>query len=354
MRTLNKTFNLELKRIAHNRIYSLTLFVFPTISLLFFLCYFSKSGIRELPIVVIDQNKSVLSQKLVDMIDATASVSVDYNIADFNIATSLIRRGDAYALVVIPPNFEGDILSARAANVVLYNSGANISTNGFIEKDIQTSVTSFGAGIELQRGIPLPEIMPITFEKHILFNPYLNYTYYIAPCFMAMMIMIFTMLSTVYAVAQTNIKEFKSLVGKIAPTTFTMWFFALIMLYMLYSILGVPLEGNRWLLIISTLLFVVVYQAVAIFFVGITHNRELALPLGGGYSVLAFTFSGLTFPTMAMFPILKVASHLFPFTYYMKIVIDQAIRGADSRESIINMCYMGIFLLLPLTIYRRL
>jgi hypothetical protein len=55
-----------------------------------------------------------------------------------------------------------------------------------------------------------------------------------------------------------------------------------------------------------------------------------------------------------MFPILKVASHLFPFTYYMKIVIDQAIRGADSRESIINMCYMGIFLLLPLTIYRRL
>ena len=354
MRTLNKTFNLELKRIAHNRIYALTLFVFPTISLLFFFCYFSKNDIRELPIVVIDQSKSSLSQKLIEMIDATASVSADYNIDDINIATSLIRRGKAYALVIIPSNFESDILSTRATKVVLYNSGANISTNGFIEKDIQTTVSTFSAGIELQRGIPLPEIMPITFEKHILFNPYLNYSYYIAPCFMAMMIMIFTMLSTVFAIAQTKIKGIKSLLGKIAPTTITMCFYALIMLFLLYSIMDVPLKGNKWLLITSTLLLVIVYQAVAIFFTGITRNRELALSLGGGFSVLAFTFSGLTFPTMAMFPILKVTSHIFPFTYYMKIVIDQAIRGADSRESIISMCCMAIFLLLPLTIYRRL
>jgi hypothetical protein len=38
----------------------------------------------------------------------------------------------------------------------------------------------------------------------------------------------------------------------------------------------------------------------------------------------------------------------------MKIVIDQAIRSADSGKSLIEMSYMAIFLLLPPTIYRRL
>ena len=354
MRQIIKAFNLELRRIFQSRIYTLTLFLFPAISLLFFLCYFSKSGIRELPIVVIDQSKSNLSEKLIEMISATASVKIAYNTSSYNEGISLIRRGKAYAVVVIPPQFEHDILSARPTEVMMYNSGANISTNGFIEKDIQSVVTTFSAGIELQRATPLAKIMPVRFEKHILFNPYLDYAYYLAPCFMAMMIMIFTMLSTTFAVAQRGIEGAGYLLGKVLPTTFIMWFYALVMLLILFVVIGVPLNGNRWLLILATLLFVAVYQAIALFFVGITRNRELSLSLGGGYSVLAFTFSGLTFPTMAMFPILKAASYLFPFTYYMDIVIDQAIRGSAYEDTLIKMGCMSIFLLLPFTIYRRL
>lgn len=354
MRQFILLFRSELRRIWRDKTYFALLLILPTLSLLFFVCYFSGSGIRELPIAVVDNSKSNLSNKLVEMIDATASSKVCYTASNNKEALSLIRRGRVYAAVIIPHSFEADIVSGVTTKVALYNSGANISTNGFIAKDIQSVVTTFGAGIELQRGATLAEVMPIKFNKHILFNPYLNYAYYIAPCFMSMMTMIFTLLATVYAVAERRCNSATELMSRVAPTTLIMSIFSLITLLVLFRILGVPLVGSKWVIVFSTLLFIVVYQAIAILFVGITKSRHLSLSLGGGYSVLAFTFSGLTFPTMAMFPPLKWASYLFPFTYYMDVLVDQTLRGSSSINTIESIGYMSLFLLLPLLIRKRL
>ena len=85
-------------------------------------------------------------------------------------------------------------------------SGVNILTNGLITKDLQTTVTTFGVGIQLQilmkQGLTeaqaMSQAMPVRFDKHVLFNPYTNYGYYLSPSFMPMMIMIFTVLATVF------------------------------------------------------------------------------------------------------------------------------------------------------------
>ncbi|MBQ2424691.1 MAG: ABC transporter permease [Alistipes sp.] len=353
MRQFTISFNDEIKRIASDKIYCALLFILPAISLLFFVCYFSGDSIRELPIVVVDNNKSTLSRKLIEMIDATSCARVDYIAASSDEAFSIIRKGRAYAAVIIPHSFQADIITNTPTKVALYNSGVNISTNGFIAKDIQSVVATFSAGIELQRGVPFAKIMAVGFDKHILFNPYLSYTYYLSPCFMPMMITIFTMLATAYAIAQREGREICTLLGRIFPTTLTMWIFAAIMLIFLFRVLGVPLKGSKWIVLLSTLLLVTVYQAIAILFTALTHNRHLSLSLGGGYSVLAFTLSGLTFPTMAMFPILKFVSHLFPFTFYMKIMVDQAIRGT-SGNSATDIGYMSLFLLLPILVRKRL
>ncbi len=354
MRQFIHSFNSELKRICSDRTYFTLLLILPTLSLLFFVCYFSGSGIRELPVAVVDNSRSNLSNKLVEMIDTTSSAKVDYTANSSTEALSLIREGKAYAAVVIPRSFEADIISGTPTNIALYNSGTNISTNGFLAKDIQSVVATFSAGIELQRGATLADVMPVRFDKHILFNPYLNYAYYLAPCFMPMMIMIFTLLATVYAVAERKSGSCATLIVRVAPTTIVMWFFATIMLLLLFRVLDVPLCGNRWIVTLTTLLFITVYQSIALFFVGVTKSLHLSLSLGGGYSVLAFTMSGLTFPTMAMFPLLKAASYLFPFTYYMDIMVDQALRGSSTINTIESIGYLSLFLLLPLLIRKRL
>ncbi|MBQ9138607.1 MAG: ABC transporter permease [Alistipes sp.] len=354
MRRFATAFRVELKRIVNDRAYLAIITVLPAVALLFFYCYFSGSGVEQLPIVVVDNSSSSLSERLVNMIDATRSVSVDYKATDQSEAMALINSGKAYAAVVIPADFERNILRGEQAVVALYNSGANISTNGFIEKDIATVVATFSAGIELNRGRTMAQIMPIRLNRRVLFNPYLNYGYYLAPCFMPMMVMIFTVLATVMATAERRTESLAQLMGRVAPTTIAMSIFAILMLLIIFRAIGTPLRGSATMIVAATLLLIAVYQTVALLFVGVTHSRHLALSLGGGYSVVAFTLSGLTFPTMAMALPLRALSYLFPFTYYMEIVVDQALRGASWEVSMARIGYMSLFLLLPALIYRRL
>ncbi len=88
--------------------------------------------------------------------------------------------------------------------------------------------------------------------------------------------------------------------------------------------------------------------------IAVLSNLRLALSLGGGYSVLAFTFSGLTFPIMAMWPAMRGVSRFFPFTYYTDVFVDQALRGAPVRCSLPDMGCMALFIVLPFLCLPRL
>lgn len=213
----------------------------------------------------------------------------------------------------------------------------------------------------------MAQAMPIRFTKHVLFNPYINYGYYVAPCFMAMMLMIFTILTSIYA-AGTELKYGTAkewldagngsigaaLFGKMLPITIVMSIVAVAMFIVIFNIMGAPMNGSAFMLGISTLVFIISYQCIGIAVLTITANMRLALSFGGGYSVLAFTFSGLTFPTMAMAPVLQWFSCLFPFTFYMKSFVDQSLRGAPAGISMPDIAYMMIFWILPVLLINRL
>ena len=344
----------ELRYIAHNRVYFALLTLLPALSLLFFYTFFCNLSIDKLPIAIVDLDNSATSRNLVEMIEATPYVSVEYSTQNTIEAEQLIRSGRAYATVIIPHEFESYVLRKEPCSIALYNNGTNISTNGFIEKDIQTVVTTLNAAVSIKNGETLAEVLPINIEQHILFNPELDYAAYLAPCFMPMMVMIFSLLGTVMATAERKSRGIKHLIGRCLPTTFPMIIFAIIMLSTLFYALQIPLNGSAWIVIIATILLVFDYQAIGVILSIITRNRHLAISLGGGYSVLAFTFSGLTFPTFAMFPVLRIASHLFPFTYYMKIIIEQALRGAPIYISLPNLGIMLLFAILPVLIHKRL
>lgn len=357
-----KSFINEIERVKRDSIYATTLLVLPIFALIFFVCFFSKSGIKNLPIALLDNDKSSLSRRVADMIDSTAAVEIVFSVESSHEGLEFILDGKAYAVVVIPDNFENNCLNGNTTHIELYNTGTNISTNGFIERDIQTVATTFGAGVAIEYlqavgelyNKALATVMPIRIAEHTLFNPYMNYAYYLAPCFMAMMVVIFTLITTIYALYGSKITSVAKLVATCLPVTVTMSVLSAIMLFILFGVIGVPLKGSITIIALANAMLILSYQAVAILFVGISGSLHTALSLGGGYSVIAFTFSGFTFPVMAMAVVLQIFSHLFPFTYYMNIFIDQAMRGAEWYISLSDLGYMMLFLTLPLFVYRRL
>lgn len=365
----------EVTRIIHQPMYVLLLTILPLVSFGFFALLFEKGVARNIPIAVLDQDRTSLSRKVIQMIDDTPTALVAYQIGDMTEGEGLIRRGEASAVILIPPHFEKDILSNRQTHLENYVIGTNITANGLLSKDIQTAVTTFSAGIQIQlltkQGLTerqaMAQLMPVRFDRHVLFNPYTNYGYYLAPSFMPMMLMIFTVLATIFAIG-TELKSSTAhewidtaggspgaaLIGKLLPVTIAMSIMSAIMLGIIVGVVGTPLNGSLSLLLAAGVLFVLSYQAISVLIVAVLSNLRLSLSIGGGYSVLAFTFSGLTFPIMAMWPAMQYASHLFPFTFYTNIFVDQLLRGAPAAVSVPDMCWMGLFLILPILCLPRL
>ncbi len=365
----------EIGRIADLRMYRVLLFYLPLVTFGFFALFFSKGVARNIPIAVVDNDRTALSRKLIDMIDAAPTPYVAYSAQSMVEGERLMREGVIMAVVLIPDDFEKKLLGNVPAPVEAYITGTNITVNGLLSKDIQTVVTTFSAGVQLQlftaRGMAeeeaMAQILPVRFDRHILFNPYINYGYYLAPSFMPMMLLILTVMVSVFAVG-TELKYgtarewlhcggdsmAAALTGKLLPVTAILVLQAFVMLFILIGIVGVPLNGSFAVMVVGTLCFLLGYQALAVAIVALLANMRLALSLGGGYSVLAFTFSGLTFPVMAMWTPMRWLSRCFPFTYYTDLFIDQMLRGAPVAYSLPDLGYMSLFAVLPMLVLPRL
>ncbi len=365
----------ELRRIAHQPMYWMLMVVLPLISFAFFAVIFERGVARNIPIAVLDQDHTALSRKLTQMIDDTPTALISYEVQSMEEAKRLMREGRISAVVEIPAFFEKNILSNTQTHIESSISGANITVNGLLSKDLQTVATTFQAGIQLQllmkQGLTekqaMAQIMPVRFVKHVLFNPYINYSYYLSPSFMPMMLMIFAMLVTIFAIG-TELKHgtarewldtaggsvLPALVGKMLPLVAMMLLMTLLMFVILFDIVGVPLNGSLAMLLTGCMLFVLAYMSIGVLIISVMSNLRMSLSLGGGYSVLAFTFSGLTFPMMAMYPWVQAFSKIFPFTYYTDLFIDQALRGAPIIDSVWDMGCIALFIVLPMLCLPRL
>lgn len=365
----------ELAIIKNDRLYLAVLVILPVVMILFFGVMFYRGTIDDLPIVVVDRDNSPMSRKLVSMVDATAGVEVVCSENSMDEAEELLLRGEAMAVLYIDDGFASDIYSGVTASVECYLLGTNISASGIVERDVQQVVQSLSAGVALEKiqsmGVgsssTMVDIMPIRVQSNILSNPYLNYGYYLAPIFMIMGVVIFTILSTIYAIGRElrcgTAKEWmlaadnslwRGVVGKLLPVTLAMFLLSQLIYSILFIVMGMECAGSYLYLSAVTVIFIIACQAVAIAMIAMTANLRLALSLGGGYGVMAFTFSGITFPTIAMFDVARGVSKIFPLTYFSEVFVDQAMRGVPLYIDTPKLGALMLFLALPILLWHRL
>lgn len=378
MLTLNSiyaVFKREVKEIVYNRLYLTSLVLLPIVMIVLFTLMFGRGSVEQLPIAVFDVDKTSMSRQLIGMMEANRSIGQISEVSSTIVANDLVQRGEVRAMVVVPANFERDILAGEPTRVEALISGANLSTASVLQRDIQQVVRSFSAGVAISRlqsiGYSeyqaMVDVMPINIQIHTISNPYMNYGYYLAPMFMFVGMVLFVVLTTIYAIGRelrystagewlscASGSLFAAVVGKLLPITIVMLAMMTLVFFVLVVVMGMEFMCSWLMLGLSSLLLIVAYQSVAIAIVALTANMRLALSLGGGYAVMAFTFSGITFPTISMYGIAQILAKIFPLTYYGDIFITQALRGADVGYSIDCFWGLGLFTLLGLLSWPRL
>ncbi len=118
--------------------------------------------------------------------------------------------------------------------------------------------------------------------------------------------------------------------------------------------MGTQLRGSFALLLLAEMMMIITYQLLGVLLISATSNLRLGLSLGSGYAMMALTFSGLSFPAFAMPLAAQIVSLLFPFTYWIKIFISQAMRGEDAVRAVVPMAAFIVFILLSVSFLPRL
>lgn len=359
----------ELRRMSSSAIYLFVVIVFPLACFFLFAEIFKNGVPHKIPIAVCDNDASLMSRKATRMVNATPSVDAIYKVSSFNEGKELMMRGKINALVVIPNNFEKDLYRATPTTIALYVNNVNILKGGLLDRDIRTALMTLNAGVDLQTRLKkgessvqaMAQVMPVVLDKKMLYNPFGSYAYYLLTTLLPIMLQMFILTASVYAIniemkngtarewlKASGFDVISAITGKILPYSVIFFILSLFMSTMLYQFIGVPLRGSRLVLILSNLFFVLAYQGIGILIACMTSNLRMGLSMSSAYAICAFTFSGLTFPFMGMPKIFGVLGQFFPFTQYLDIYISQGLRGAPLYTSLFPLGMLGLFILFPL------
>jgi ABC-2 type transport system permease protein len=364
----------ELKRMTSKRLYVMMTLVLPLIGFGLFVAIFYQGKPTDLPIAIVDNDRSSLSRSLVETIDLTQTVEVQTYVADLHEARTRLQKCDYYAVVIIPQDFSKNIYRNQQPNVVCYYNNAFMLIGSLINSDVSTAVRTFSSGINystrVKKGQPQAHakvaVNPIAVDGHKLFNPYLNYFYYLATTFLPIILLIFVLMGTVYAIGveykngtaqewldTANGSILRAMTGKLLPYAL-IWFLLLLFINVLtFKFFGMPLNGSVGVLFFNGLLFVMAYMACGVFISAVFPALRMGLSVASIYSALAFTFSGLTFPYIAMYSGVAFLGNFFPFSHYLNVFVDQTLRAATPELSFIPLVYLVTFCMLPFTVLMK-
>src|SRR5215475_1191499 len=76
--------------------------------------------LRKIPIAVVDSDLSDLSRSIVQTLDASGAVRVAVRAETLADARASLDRGEAFAVVGIPPGTERDVLKGTTAHIPIY------------------------------------------------------------------------------------------------------------------------------------------------------------------------------------------------------------------------------------------
>lgn len=290
---------------------------------------------RNIPIAVVDNDRTPMSRQLIRTFDATPNVYVSYNATSLDDAKQLFFARKVYGVVVVPQGYEKNILGGASTNVVVYSDASYFLMYRQVFYDVVASIGVTSAKIEWQRLVAKGAnaqqaktiTQPVTFTAKSLFNPYTGYGTFLMPAII-MVIIQQTLLIGIGMVGGTWREQ--KLYNKLIPTGErrlavlpiilgkALAYLAIycatlsVILVVSYSLFGYPTNGIPWQIV----LFLIPYLLSCIF-LGLALStlfryRENSLLLLLFTSIPFLLLSGASLPVESMPHWLYTAAKIFP------------------------------------------
>jgi ABC-2 type transport system permease protein len=215
--------------------------------------------LRKVPIAVVDNDLSELSRNIIQTLDASGAVSVVAQSETLAEARAALDRGEAFAVVGIPPGTERDVLKGTTVHVPIFADATYLFIFRSMANGIAVAINTLSSELAA-RGArtdgslvksALASASPAEILLQPIFNPVGGYASYIVPAafvlILQQMLLIGASMLTVVALTQPGGGAFATVLGRgVAHLTIylpalALYFIVLPRVYG-FSTLGHPLQ----------------------------------------------------------------------------------------------------------------
>jgi ABC-2 type transport system permease protein len=360
MKILLALIKKESKEILRDPVTLATGIILPLV-LLFIFGYAISLDIEHISMAVYDQDRSQESSKLIEAFTASGYFDLKYHLVSFEGVDSVLDRGNASIVVIIPPDFSTDLHSKRNAKIQMLLDGT-FSTKALIISNYATAVVNEYSRDIIDKYLADKGMVveaPVRIVPRVWYNPPLSSVNYIVPGLFAVLLMAFPPMLTALSIVREKergtieqiyvspIKPTLFILGKIIPygaiafgemllilATGTLWF-------------RISFKGSITLLIVMSLIYVLTTVSIGLFVSTITRTQLAAVLLSLIIALMpSFLFSGFLFPITSMPYILQLYTYVFPARYFNDISRDIFLKGVGIEYLWGNMLSLIIYTLL--------
>jgi ABC-2 type transport system permease protein len=307
---------------------------------------FIDQTVRNLPTVVVDQDRSTESRELMDQLRATKTFKITHVTPNPHEARSDIIAGRARVGIVIPPDYHDKRARSENAKLLVLIDGSDSNASA----QALGSVNGLAASINLQTLGKKANgaIEAVSAQPIILFNPEGRTANYIIPGLVAILLQIVAVVLACVAIVRerekgtleqllvTPIDPLGLMLGKLTPYLVIGLLEMAVVLFLMRFAFDVPIRGNLFFLFFMALIYLFSLLALGLFISTNAQTQAQAQQQAQMFLLPSIFLSGYIFPFEGLPIILRMIGRILPATHMVSIMRGVVLRDAGPLELLPN------------------
>ena len=302
--------------------------------------YAATTDVIDVPIVVVDADRSPASRELVGRLALSPYFAIAEHAAHPRAIDEALARGEAWLGLVVPAGFDAALRGhgpAASRTVQVIADGTDANSSGVALAYVQGLVAEFNASRAAARGA---RPGGIDGRVRIWFNAELLSRNFMVPGVLALLLLLITANLTSMAIVRerevgtldqlnvTPLGRWELVIGKLLPYGLVGVVDVVLVLAVAVLWFEVPLRGSVLLLLASSLVYLVCTLGLGLFVSTISSTQQQAMMTSTFFFLVPMIYlSGFIFPIENMPEAIQAVTTVVPLRYFLVIVRGIFLKG---------------------------
>jgi ABC-2 type transport system permease protein len=302
--------------------------------------YAATTDVKDVPMVVVDADRSVASRELLSRFEASDNFSIVGVVGSTDEIDAWLEDGRAWMALSIPPEYGDRVARGGTATIQVIADGTDSNSTNVALGYARVLLAGYSDELIARRsGGQTPERL-ITPVVRVWFNPDLVSRDFMIPGIVALLLLVITTNMSAMAIVRekelgtleqlnvTPLARWELITGKLLPYALVGIIDVILVLFVAIFWFEVPMRGSLVLLFAMSLVYLLTTLGLGLFVSTISATQQQAMMTTTFFFLTPMIYlSGFIFPIENMPSWIQPVTYLIPLRYFLVILRGLFLKG---------------------------